>query len=445
MRATRQWFRATAAASLAPAVAFSPSVPNLPYANLPVRRSIPVSLVAGCALGRHSSRLFLSSSANDQNDRRNEGATDGFDKVDTDVHFDGNYEDNETLDHVYDVRDNKDQSDEESSSPVSTLCDGISSSIEQALAAAERKGKSLRSELEKAKGLEDTTNRANLIVSNLYRLPPGIESAVVEDWEHGGTKIDLVLDTAKFSSAQEESDALFSAARKIKRGSKMVEILLKDLAEAEQILIEAKQDLAAAMAGPTDCGNVGMVTLIQERLERTSSKTGFKAPRLNDKKIVGGKERDRRLQERHNQQAKRSTRYQPTFRELTSPDGLRILVGRNRRDNEAISFQAARGEDVWMHARGCPGAHVLLKVQKGGPRPTDADLQFAADLAAFYSDARTERRAAVTTAEPRHIQKPRGAPPGAIKLRKEGRTLMGRPEDVPEVRYLVWWLVHDSL
>lgn len=63
---------------------------------------------------------------------------------------------------------------------------------------------------------------------------------------------------------------------------------------------------------------------------------------------------------------------------------------------------------------------------------TEDDLQFAANLAIFYSDARTERKAAVTTAEPKHITKPRGAPPGAVSLRKEGNTLMGRPDLVSE-------------
>ena len=62
----------------------------------------------------------------------------------------------------------------------------------------------------------------------------------------------------------------------------------------------------------------------------------------------------------------------------------------------------------------------------------DEDLQFAADLAAFYSDARTERRAPITTAEPKHITKPRGAPLGAVSLRQEGKTLIGNPEDVSD-------------
>ena len=63
---------------------------------------------------------------------------------------------------------------------------------------------------------------------------------------------------------------------------------------------------------------------------------------------------------------------------------------------------------------------------------TDACLQFAADLAIFYSDARAETSFDVTTSEPKHLLKPRGAPLGAVKLRQESGTLVGRPDNVPD-------------
>lgn len=83
-------------------------------------------------------------------------------------------------------------------------------------------------------------------------------------------------------------------------------------------------------------------------------------------------------------------------------------------------------------ARGCPGAHVLIQQRRGSPPVTDACLQFAADLAIFYSDARSEKTFDVTTTEPKHLLKPRSAPLGAVKLRQESSTLVGRPEHVPE-------------
>ena len=63
---------------------------------------------------------------------------------------------------------------------------------------------------------------------------------------------------------------------------------------------------------------------------------------------------------------------------------------------------------------------------------TDACIQYAADLAVFYSDARSERSFEVTSAEPKHLLKPRGAPLGAVKLREERRIYTGYPDQVDE-------------
>lgn len=118
-------------------------------------------------------------------------------------------------------------------------------------------------------------------------------------------------------------------------------------------------------------------------------------------------------------------------REFTSPLGVPILVGRNRKENEQLSLKLCREPDVWMHVRGVPGAHVVLQMSKikGKEPPSDECIQMAADLAAFYSEARDERKALVSIASPRHITKPNGAPLGAVKLREEAGTIMGRPTD----------------
>ena len=114
-----------------------------------------------------------------------------------------------------------------------------------------------------------------------------------------------------------------------------------------------------------------------------------------------------------------------TFR---SPNGVPILVGRNRAQNEELSLRIAREPDVWMHVRGAPGAHVVLRYSEAPPghAPSDECLQRAADLAAYFSELRGERRARVTFTSPKHVTKPRGAPLGAVLLRKE-QTLHGVP------------------
>ena len=245
----------------------------------------------------------------------------------------------------------------------------------------------------------------------------------------GGETIELVLNTKEYSSAQEESDALFALARKTKRGSKVVEELMQKSVEGEEILKDSMMDLESITSGNAPLDE-GTLILIQERLERTSKKTGFKSPNLDDMNDKTSKQSSQGNKFNKKNNDKKNNK--PNPRELTSPSGLKVLVGRNRRDNEALCFQFGKPNDIWMHSRGCPGAHVLLCIRRGGPEAKDEDLQFAADLAAFYSDARTETRAPITTADPKYITKPRGAPPGAVSLRQEGKSLVGRPENVSD-------------
>jgi predicted ribosome quality control (RQC) complex YloA/Tae2 family protein len=342
-------------------------------------------------------------------------------------------EDTEDVD-VDELLDNEadDNDSEEPRSQTHVLYQALIHSVQSSLANLAKKTISLQREMTKAQQLEDTMHRANLIVSNLYKLPPGTTSAQVEDWENDGVVVDLVLDTNQYASFQEESDSLFAIARKMKRGSKVVEELLNASLEGEEILKDALLDLTPISGGDVQLDE-GTLILIQERLERSSKKTGFKSP-IGDDMTNSNRNNNsmKKLTPQKKSGSSRNKKYQPNPRELISPSGHKVLIGRNRRDNEAICFQLSRPTDIWMHSRGCPGAHVLLCIRRGSPEVTAEDLQFAADLATFYSDARTERKAEVTTAEPKHITKPRGAPPGAVTLRQEGKTLLGRPENVDE-------------
>ena len=341
---------------------------------------------------------------------------------------------------TYDSDDNynDDESDNDSESQAndgesigslshsSLLLDALKKAVQSALDRLSKKTASLERELAKARSLEETVKRANLIVSNLYRLPPGTASAEVDYWENGGEILQLVLNTKEYDSAQEESDALFAIARKMKRGSKVVEELIQSSLDGEQVLKEAMLELdALAILDDTNSDERTLLS-IQERLERSSKKTGFQSPNVDEstEKAHGRNKASNTVNDKVGKG--------PNPRKLLSPSGHRVLVGRNRRDNEAICFQLSKPTDIWMHSRGCPGAHVLLCVRRGGPEVKDEDLQFAANLAAFYSDARTERQAAITTAEPKHITKPRGAPLGAVSLRQEGKTILGRPDDVSD-------------
>jgi predicted ribosome quality control (RQC) complex YloA/Tae2 family protein len=315
--------------------------------------------------------------------------------------------------------------------------------VEKAVKSLGKKRKSLQSELTKAEGAETTAARAQLLVSNLYLFQDtGVTTATVSDWENDGKEVELTLDsTGKYYSASDEADALFSLVRKLKRGSKIVAELLEETDATWEILSEAKLDLQSAARGgddlDTDDIDEGRLAIVKERLIRSSRTTKFQAPIADDN--IGGKNNSNGSKRGGGQNSKNRREKKPELgtpasnvRKLMSPGGCVVLVGRNRRGNEHLSMTVARGNDIWMHSRGCPGAHVIIQNRRGGPTVTDECLQFGADLAIFYSDLRNENKAEVTAAEPKHVQKPRGAPLGAVKLREEWKTFVGRPDQVPE-------------
>lgn len=117
----------------------------------------------------------------------------------------------------------------------------------------------------------------------------------------------------------------------------------------------------------------------------------------------------------------------PGIRILTSRDGLEILVGRTARDNHLLTFKVAGPEDLWFHALGVPGAHVVVRSGGRGPRGVpEATRREAAAAAAWFSEARGAERVDVQWTRRKYVRRPRGAAPGTVTLKKF-ETLRVRP------------------
>ena len=102
---------------------------------------------------------------------------------------------------------------------------------------------------------------------------------------------------------------------------------------------------------------------------------------------------------------------------VNSQDGLLILVGKNSRQNEEVTFRRAAPRDLWLHVRGAPGAHVIIKT--GGREVPEATLRQAAQLAAYYSQARGSARVAVDYTERRYVRPIKGAGPRLVTYTQE--------------------------
>lgn len=100
---------------------------------------------------------------------------------------------------------------------------------------------------------------------------------------------------------------------------------------------------------------------------------------------------------------------------LLTSGGEEVLVGKNHRQNEQL-LRLARPDDVWLHARGVPGAHVLLRRGSAAETvfPPPASLEEAAELAAHFSRAHQAAWVEVDWTRVRYVRKPRGGRPGLV-------------------------------
>lgn len=102
-----------------------------------------------------------------------------------------------------------------------------------------------------------------------------------------------------------------------------------------------------------------------------------------------------------------------------SPAGREVLLGRSATANDKLVTRLARGCDVWMHVRGRPGAHLLLRCEAKRPRPPVDELLACAALVAWGSGVKRGDRVDVTWTHARHVRKAKGSAPGLVYIAEE--------------------------
>jgi predicted ribosome quality control (RQC) complex YloA/Tae2 family protein len=114
----------------------------------------------------------------------------------------------------------------------------------------------------------------------------------------------------------------------------------------------------------------------------------------------------------------RQERHRSPFRRFTSSDGLAIYVGRNARENDELTFAVAKSDDLWLHARGIPGSHVVVRLEKGADVPPET-LRDAATLALLYSDLKKNGKGDIVYTRRKWVKKAKGQALGAVTVSQE--------------------------
>jgi len=226
-------------------------------------------------------------------------------------------------------------------------------------------------------------SRAELLLPLASRLPRGAREARVPDWsrtDSEGRPAEVVIPLDPASSATENAERWLRRARRYQAAAGRI-AARRD--EVQAALSRAEALLAQATAAQ-DAAQLAAVEL--------------EAPPTRP----AGKQREpARL----------------PYRKFTSQTGAPILVGRSARDNDALTLRVAHGNDLWLHARGVQGAHVI--VPGAGESPDARTLADAALLALHFSSARGQDGAEVAWTRRKHLRKPKGAAPGSVFVSQE--------------------------
>ena len=108
-------------------------------------------------------------------------------------------------------------------------------------------------------------------------------------------------------------------------------------------------------------------------------------------------------------------------------EGFEIRVGKSSQKNDELIQQHATKNDLWLHARGCAGSHVIIKTQTGKLTP-QVVIEKAATLAAWYSKGKNDSLCPVIVTEKKYVRKAKGMAPGQVIVEKE-KTLMVVPSE----------------
>jgi len=94
-------------------------------------------------------------------------------------------------------------------------------------------------------------------------------------------------------------------------------------------------------------------------------------------------------------------------------DGFIVYIGRDALSNDHLTFNMAQPEDIWMHAKGVPGSHVIIRIREN--LPTKETLKKVAELVAKNSKSKSEKTT-VVYCQRRFVKKEKGMNPGQVKV-----------------------------
>jgi predicted ribosome quality control (RQC) complex YloA/Tae2 family protein len=277
--------------------------------------------------------------------------------------------------------------------------------VKSQLQKIQQKAQGFRQRLQESEGAENYQSQGDLLMANLHQWESGLRQIALADFETGELRR-IALDPEK--NAVQNAQALYKQHQKLKRAKAAVQPLLRAVEQEINYLEQVETSLGELEAYQT----ADDLLILQE---------------IREELIQQGYWRDPDLRERRGNRESHSPKsiVQSNVYRYRSPSGFELLVGRNNRQNDWLTFRLAKDYDLWFHTQEIPGSHGLLRLDPGAVAD-EADLQYAADVLVYHSRARQSDQAPVVYTQPRHVYKPKGAAPGMV-IYKHEQVIWGKP------------------
>ena len=254
-------------------------------------------------------------------------------------------------------------------------------------------------ELKQCENREELRIYGELLKANLHAVKSGMSFAEVQNYyDENLSMIRIPLNPALSASA--------NAAKYFKDYKKTY--------TAEQTLLELTEK---------DSQEILYFDSVLDSLSRCESLTDLRE--IRNELIEEGY---LRLQKGANQNKKKADL--GGFKEYKSPEGYRIAVGKNNKQNDYLTTRLAEKNDLWFHTKNIPGSHVVVFC--GGKEVSDETVIFAAQLAAANSKAAESSNVAVNYTPVKYVKKPNGAKAGMVIYTTNKTVFVTPKEDIKQ-------------
>ncbi len=268
------------------------------------------------------------------------------------------------------------------------------------LAKLRLKANTFKTKLQESTGADEYRHNADLLMAYLQEWQPGMKQIILNDFETG-EPVKIKLEPEK--NAIQNAQFLYKRHQKLKRAKLAVDPLLAEVQAQIDYLEQVEESILQTEEDSKNNVREMLQTLLEIKEELVN--TGyFPTPdRLAKAELAETKPRS-----------------------LKTPSGFELLIGRNNRQNDRLTFKTATEYDLWFHAQEIAGSHGLLRITPGEVAQ-EADLQFTANAVAYYSRARQSQAVPVVYTETKHVYKPKGAKPGMV-IYKHEQIIWGHPQ-----------------